>query len=373
MSTPLIAVASTIVSLDGADLGEFAELNFGRGFDLADQGQASKVGASDFILSPLNYVIWRPASPSSGYYVKTWSEVQARINATTLPLTVYLDSLTSSYPPNSPMQVPGDSGITDCRGLVTFAVVEKFNTSPVFIFVMSGATLLDPVGFVNAAVFLGSGVADPPSLDFSQENSTLLLEKTFLLSLDGVVAPIRLSSGKTLLIKAAHSVLDTSPGNPIFSVSSPSILFLQFPFGDGFPDGFVEGDGTVSVEYGNGFDRFPTLAAFTGTIEYLGTGKTQISGADLAVDGYRPHPGELVIVGEQTGDIYMSLPATAAPCSQVTVKCSAASAFSAHIQAAGNIDGAAEDVMDLSRLMSRTYTFADGTWSITSQYFPPAA
>ena len=271
------------------------------------------------------------------------------------------------------MQVPGDSGITDCRGLVTFAVVEKFNTSPVFIFVMSGATLLDPVGFVNAAVFLGSGVADPPSLDFSQENSTLLLEKTFLLSLDGVVAPIRLSSGKTLLIKAAHSVLDTSPGNPIFSVSSPSILFLQFPFGDGFPDGFVEGDGTVSVEYGNGFDRFPTLAAFTGTIEYLGTGKTQISGADLAVDGYRPHPGELVIVGEQTGDIYMSLPATAAPCSQITVKCSAASAFSAHIQAAGNIDGAAEDVMDLSRLMSRTYTFAAGTWSITSQYFPPAA
>ena len=379
MSTKLFPVGSTVVRQLGAKVGQYTWLNF-VGLSVADQGQALGIQVPAAALDPeMGKIFWRPDSPSSGMYVQTWAEVQAAIAATTIPLTVYLDRFLDAVDGNS-LVIPGDSGVTNCRGLVTFAgntlgSVQVPGAPRVGLIVTAGASLLDPVGFRRLKISLGSDAGGPAlafSYSITPDQSVLYLDDC-VLGLDEGPSPGILVPGTCALYIFCTNVgshpqpISGSTTQPMFSVAGFLGLYVLGPWE--LSDGFASGVGTVWVVYDGELQYIPVVAGLVSPVAYYPyTGPSIAPVRGTTVASLTAYASEFVSVGLLVGDITITLPASAPAGSSVIVKCTETSAHTVTVQGQGanTIDGFATDSFSCSELRSRTYTYYPDNWVISS-------
>jgi hypothetical protein len=333
-------------------------------------------------------ITWRPDAASSPGYVQTWAEVQTQIAAAAGPFTVFLDD---SYTGNV-LVIPGASGVTDCKGVVTF-VSSRSGSNQNTLQVLTGATLLDPLAFDHVTLLL-DGSSGVGAIDFSYtsngSDSTLVLNQSSLV-LSGTFPAFIIPDGKLLSINAVGE----EPGweasiycaaVEMFVLGVDSSLSLELAGYWSLSNDFatsVDPGASVDVGYCPGFrsadlagSAFPPCSGFAGTLRYLGRGNVLVGGDVPASTGqpYSAGLNEIVVVNPQDSNLTVSLPTSMPNGMVVVVKCDAAMTTSnVTIDAPGAlIDGAASLVLSEASA-SRTFMSYGGNWIVAQGFDLPVS
>ncbi len=389
-----LPIASTIVSRDGDDIGQFLCLNFGEGLEVADNGEAADVTfRSDLLVRP-GYVIWRPESSSEGLYVQTWAEVQTAIALTSVPFVVYLDDSGTG----DAFSVPGNSGITDCRGMTTFSVVAKSYAFSASLIINAGATLLDPTGFnrVNVSMACEDDIAACLDFSYGNQDRSLLNLWTSSLSLltpsASGLPPISVPDGKYLVISCTNIFTDqvaiTATGTyPVIGLVGSAELQIYLSGACGLSNSFMSApfEGAVlRVFYDAGFFTspnglphlaFPALPAMSGNIYWTAAkGLGPVPHQSPASIAATVVGGSFLVLDASSGVPFtVTLDSVSSTTGPMTVKCGTAAAVPCDITISGSggilIEGAATQVLDGQTLFSRTYLLSPaGEWVVIASY-----
>lgn len=195
-------------------------------------------GGSDF-------VIWRPAVPSSGNVYQTWAEIEPLIAAAQGFLLVYVDS------PGTPAQIPATAN-TACFGRLRFAgYPPHLTTGQTVIEVLDGGQLRDVSEFSGCYLF-GAPSVQPPLVQTINGTELIFREGSGATLGAGAAAPlIRLSGNGQEVAFALGSTPSNDSGNPALSlIDCPtpggfSIVGIVSHYGNGGPPqapaNFVQG------------------------------------------------------------------------------------------------------------------------------------
>lgn len=313
--------------------------------------------------------------------MQTWAEVQTQIASCKGPFTVFLDNSLSE----NNLVVPGDSGITDCRGFVTFQTSISGNSNAT-LQVLPGAVLLDPLAFDHVTLLLDSadGVG---SLDFSysfNNGSTLYLTSSSMI-LVGTFSSVIVPDGKGLTVwgvneePGAFSYIGAGPATPLFILGLSTVLSLELAGYWVLTSEFVgsaDASALADVGYSPTFrsgdaagNTFPLCPGFTGELRYIGRGSVLVGGDLQFGQSYAANLNEIVIVNPNDTNITVTLPFVSMNGAIVVVKCDSTMLTSIVTVSAisGTIDGLGSCIMDVANA-SRTFMSSGGNWIITSSY-----
>lgn len=333
----------------------------------------------DVIIGPINDVIteiiFKPGGTTNGPVYATWAEIQNVINGTKVPLTIYFDE---SIVGAGAIVIPGGSGVTNCRNLVTLKSM-KIDTQ---ITIQEGATLLDLFS-IDAMKMNFTGTATV-GLDFSNyatEADLSLINAAELInsgSFPVIIIPNPGILTITMVSQTGYNYVTggiTGPGIVVRLAGSGSEIYITQRGRGNIDNDTIDNVGSptatqVNIDYDTSINVLPTFAGYSGTVRWdTSAGFFALPLETRVTSNYTMRPNELIAVDTTGGGITVTLPTIVRPGQMVIIKVAVTSGNSILVVPDSTIDDNATDTISCATKTCRTYMWSgEGLWYIISSF-----
>jgi len=174
------------------------------------QGQALTWSGTAWHGFTQNYVIWRPGGVAADDVVTAWSDVEARITATTGLITVYVDSSLGAA------IVPAIAN-TECYGLVTFQSFTPNISAGAAMSIADGGRLRNPFTFKQVGVSCASTAVIPIIIDIPGGILIAREGGSVVFDVGATVPAVQLAANFCEVAEFEGATFQNNTGNPALS------------------------------------------------------------------------------------------------------------------------------------------------------------